>query len=150
AQLLDLSELIERMLELRLDVVEPVELCRFHPALIWAHHGELLLGELVELGKVRFDDLVQVGGAQRAVADAGEQSVGPGLEQLLAMPGKLELALELLVGDTGAAEITVRFANAPISERRRRERHSQQQARGDQELGLVAHQWLIARFGLPE
>ena len=83
--------------------------------------------------------LVQIGGAERAVADAGEKRVGPGLEQLLAMPRKLQLALELLMGDARAGEIAVRLGHAPIGERGRRERHGKQQSRGDEELRLVAH-----------
>src|SRR6476619_2704860 len=55
------------------------------------------------------------------------------------MPGKLQLALQLLVGDARAAEIAVRLAHAPIGKSRRRERQGEQQARRDQELGLVAH-----------
>ena len=139
AQLLHLAELIERVLKFALDGVEPVELGSFHPAFLGADHGELGLGEPIELGEIGLDDLVQVGGSKGAVADAGEKRVGPGLEQLLAMPGKLQLALQLLVGDARAAEIAVRLAHAPIGKRRRRERQGEQQARGDQELGLVAH-----------
>ena len=90
--------------------------------------------------------LMQIGGAEGPVADAGEQRVGPGLEQLLAVAGELELALELLMGDARAAEIGVRLSDAPIGERRGGQRQGEQQACGDQELGLIAHVSLVSEL----
>ena len=77
-------------------------------------HGELFLGQPLKLGNVRFNDLVQIGGAERPVADAGEKRVGPRLKQLLAVAGKLELALEFLMGNARAAEIGANRPYAPI------------------------------------
>ena len=102
------------MLVLLLDGVETLDLGRFGPALSLRDHGELFLGQPLKLGNVRFNDLVQIGGAERPVADAGEERVGPRLEQLLAVAGKLELALEFLMGNARAAEIGVRLTHAPI------------------------------------
>ncbi len=69
----------------------------------------------------------------------GKEGIGPRLEQLLAVAGELQLPLELLMGDAGAAEEGVGLGNAPIGKRRGRQRQGQKQSRGDEELGLVAH-----------
>ena len=144
AQLLDLAKLIERVLIFRLDGIEPLELGGFDPAFLGAHHGELGLGQLLELGEIGFDDLVKIGRPQGPVAHAGQQRIGPGLEQLLAMARKLQLPLQLLMRDARAAEKAMGLRHAPISERRRRQGHGEQQARGNQELGLIAHVCLVA------
>ena len=111
--MLNLAELVERVLEFLLDGVEPIELHRFHPALVGADHGELGLGKPLKFGQIGFDDLMQVSCSKGAVADAGQKRIGPGLEQLLAMAGKLQLALEFLVGNARAAEIDVGFGSRP-------------------------------------
>ena len=83
--------------------------------------------------------LLQIGGAERLVGHAGEQGIGPGLEQLLTVARKLELPLELLMGKARTGQIHVGLRHAPISERCRRQRHGKQQSRGDEELGLITH-----------
>jgi hypothetical protein len=55
------------------------------------------------------------------------------------MAGKLELALEFLMGNARAAEIGVRLTHAPIGKGGRAQGESEQQACGDQELRLVTH-----------
>ena len=118
-ELLDLGELVERVLELALDLVETLELDQFRLELVRRNDSELFLGEVPQRGKVRLDHLVEVGGTERFVGHAGEQGVGPGLEQLLTVPRKLELPLELLMGKTRARQVGVGLRHAPISERRR-------------------------------
>ena len=80
---------------------------------------QFLLGEVLEGRKIGLDDLVEIGRAEGAVRHAGQQRVGPSLEELLAVPGKLKLPLQLFVGDARAREITVRLRYTPIGERRR-------------------------------
>ena len=83
--------------------------------------------------------LLQIGGAEGPVGDPGQQRVGPGLEQLLAVARELELPLKLLMGDARAGEIAMRLGHAPIGERGRRKRHGKKQSGGDEELRLVTH-----------
>ncbi len=65
------------MLVFLLDGVEALDLGRFSPALSRRDHGELFLREPLKLGDIRFNDLVQIGGAERPIADAGEERVRP-------------------------------------------------------------------------
>ncbi len=139
AQLLDLGELIQGVLILALDGVQPVELGGFLLALLRPDHGELALGQLFKLGEIGVDDFVQIRRSERPVGHADQERVGPGLEQLLTVAGKLQLALQLLVGDAGAGQVTMGFRHAPIGKPRRRKRHGEQQGRRDEELGPIAH-----------
>ena len=144
AQLLDLAELIERALELLPDLRQACELGGFGLAFVVADDGELSLGQGLERREIGIDHLVQIGGAQGTVGHSGQQRVGPGLEQLLAMAGELELPLELLMGDARARQIAMRPGHAPIGERCRGKRHGQQQSGGDEELRLVTHRKSLA------
>ncbi len=63
-QLLDLAELIQRVLELLPDPGQPLKLGRFGLALVGADEGELFLAELLERRQVGFDHLVEIGGAE--------------------------------------------------------------------------------------
>ena len=139
AKLLDLGELVEGVLELGLDGGKPVHLCRLHPPFIGGHESKLRLGQALQLVEIGFDHLMEIGRAERAVADAGQQRIGPGLEQLLAVAGQLKLPLELLMGDAGAAEEGMGFGDPPIGKAGRRQGHGEQQPSCDQKLGLVAH-----------
>ena len=138
-ELLDLAQLIERLLEFALDRCNPFELSGLGRAFVGTDKSKFLFRELFQGSKVGLDDLVQIGGAERPIGDPGHQRVGPGLEQLLAVAGELQLSLELLMCDLRAREIAVGLGDPPISECRSRQRHGEQQARGDEELGLVAH-----------
>ncbi len=100
AELLDLAELIERVLKFLTDQSEPLELGRFGLLFFGTDNGELLLAELLQRRQVRVDHLVEIGGAEGALGDAGQKRVGPSLEQLLTVARQLKLPLELLVGDS--------------------------------------------------
>ena len=119
AQLLDLAELIERALEFLPDLRQACELSGFGLTFVLADDGELSLGQGLKRREIGIDHLVQIGGAQGPICHSGQQRIGPGLEQLLAMAGELELALELLMGDARARQIAMRPGHAPIGERRR-------------------------------
>ena len=144
AQLLDLVELVQRVLEFAADLLQAGKLGGFGFLLLGPDDGELLVAQVLQRGEIGLDHLVQVGRAERAIADPREQCVGPGLEQLRAVPRELELALELFMGDARAGEIGVRLGHAPIGQRSRGERHGQKQSRGDEELRLVTHRSLKA------
>ena len=131
AELLDLGQLIQGVLVFVPDGAEAVDLGRLGLALVALDDAELFLGEVLERRKIRFDDLVQIGCPQRPVGQAGQKRVGPGLEQLLAVAGELELPLELLVGDARPREVAVRLGHPPIGQGRRRKGHSEQQTGRD-------------------
>ena len=143
-QLLDLVELVQSVLKLAADLLEAGKLGGFGLLLLGPDDGELLVAQVLQRGEIGLDDLVQIGRAERAIADPREQCVGPGLEQLRAVARELELPLELLMGDARAGQIGVRLGDAPIGQRSRGERHGQKQSRGDEELRLVTHRSLKA------
>ncbi len=139
AQLLDLAELVERALEFLPDFRQPRELRGLGPALIGIDDGKLLFGKGLKRREIGFDHLVEIGGAEGPVGHAGQERIGPGLEELLAVARDLKLPLELLMGDARAREIAMRLGHTPIGKRRRGKRHRQKQSRRHEELRLVAH-----------